>query len=112
MLALDIKKPDLLEAKNVGVEAEPFVHIAAKHVICEVVEVVKSHAFRGGCAKPVIIAIGQFALTILVYKVDQAAADAVNRGHIQHFSGAVLGLCALGYRMVIRVRCIDHTPRH
>ena len=45
-LALDVEEADLAEVEQLGVEAEPLVHVAAVDVVGQVVEVVEADALR------------------------------------------------------------------
>jgi len=52
VLAFDVEETDLPEVEQLGVEREPRVHVAALHVVGQMIEIVKANPFRLGIALP------------------------------------------------------------
>src|SRR5205807_1040212 len=85
-LALDIEEPDLPEVEELLVEARPFIHEAAVHIVGEMIDVVEPDALRRGIAlaDPVEIDVVDRALVaIAIDKIDLQAADPFDRGDIE-----------------------------
>src|SRR5690606_30920412 len=71
---VNVEEVDLLEAEQIAVEIPPLVHVAAKDVVRQVVEIIEADAlgFRIAFAKPLELAIiGRALRAISVYEIEQ-----------------------------------------
>jgi hypothetical protein len=87
-LALDVEEADLLEVEDAAVEVEPLVHVAPVDVVGQVVEVVEADAGRLRVRRVQPVEFGVIGRCPCgrrrVGEIDQAAADADDRRHVQH----------------------------
>src|SRR5215468_4816611 len=114
-LALDIEETDLPETEQFRVEAEPLVHVAAPHVMGQVVEIVEARPFRPriGLADPVeFLGIRRAPGAVAVHEVQKRIADSFDRRHLQGLVGTFVRLGAALHGVLESVPCIDHAPRH
>src|SRR5262249_28001088 len=83
-LALDVDKADLPKIEQLGVEGEPPVHVAALHVVREVVEIMEAPPLRSRIrfADPVEVSRVWRALrAVAIDEIDERAADAFDGGN-------------------------------
>ena len=115
--ALDIEEPDLAEVEQFFVEAGPDIHAAAMDVVGEMIEIEQPGAFgpRIFRAQPFEFGIiGRTLGAVAIDEIQQAAADALDRGNIERLlRGRNVGrLRAQRQRALIGRLRIDHAKRH
>src|SRR5713101_7955482 len=85
-LALDVEEANLPEVEQFRVEGEPLVHVAALHVVGQVIEIVKARSLR-----PRITLAGPFEFrgvrripgSVAVDEVQERIANSFDRGRLQ-----------------------------
>ena len=114
--ALDVEEADLAEIEQFFVEAGPNIHAAAMDVVGEVIEIEQPGAFRPRIflAEPFELGIVGRALgAITIDEIQQAAADSLDRGHVERLLREDVGrLRAERQRAFVGVPGIDHPERH
>ena len=78
----------------------------------QMIQIVKPNAFGFGLIQPLKLVIIGRAIAVLISKVQQRAADALDRRPIQGFVITGIGLGSLRDSMVECVLRIDHPPPH
>ena len=84
--ALDVEEADLAEVEQLFVEAGPDIHAAAMDVVGEMIEIEQAGAdgTRIARAEPFELGIiGRALGAIAIDEIQQAAADALDRGNIE-----------------------------
>ena len=115
MLALDVEKTDLSKVKQLRVEAEPCVHVAAFHVVGQMIEIVKTNSLRPGIT---LAGPGEFRVigrtfgAVAVDEIEQGAADSLYGRSRQGLVGADIRLGAKFHGVVEGMLCVDDAPRH
>ena len=112
MLALNVEKSDFAEIEQVAVEAEPLVHVPLVDVMGQMIEVVEPHALRVRLADPVELGIEGRGVTVLIYEIDQAAADPDDCWHIHQLSRTVERYGTPAHGMIEGMPGICDAPTH
>ena len=115
--ALDIEKANLPEIEQPFVEAGPDIHAAAMDVVGEMIEIKQPGAFRPriSCAEPVELGVvGRALRAVAIDEIQQAAADALDRGDIERLLRRrnIGRLGAERQRALIGPLRIDDAERH
>src|SRR5262245_26764609 len=84
LLAFDVEVADLAEVEQLLVEAGPLVHVAARDVVSEMIDVrePRGTAARSAGHRHEVDVVNR-ALAVAVDQIDQAAADAFDRRNVQ-----------------------------
>src|SRR6185437_12381066 len=109
MLALDVEVTDLAEVEQLFVEALPLVHVAALHVVSEMIDARETGILPGRRRNRSEINIVDRALAVPVDQIHERAADALDAGNVELHGtcalrtglGAELERAAIGVRRIL-----------
>src|SRR5687767_15105182 len=101
---------NLFEAEKLAIERPPLIHIAAIDIMGQVIEIIKTNAFRFWIAliQPAKLRIiDRAAFPISVDKIEHRTANADNGWHVNCLVVSFIRSSALRDRMIKGVLCID-----
>ena len=93
-LSFDVEETNLPEIEQLGVETEPLVHVAALHIVRQMVKVIKIDTLRAlaSVAEPIeFLGVGRTLGAIAIDKIKQRSANSFYRRSRQSLVSAVIG---------------------